>query len=101
MATKKKNTFTIGLALIVTGIFTLLAILGIVSPFQMWWLPITLIAVGILVVLNSKNTVYFLGWLCMVYGAVLLLTTVGLFHIPILWKISSAYPILFGLILIL
>ena len=101
MASKKNNTFIIGLAMLAIGIFSLLERLAIVSPFQAWWLPVILIVVGLLVVLSSKKTVYLLGWICMITGAVLLLMTVGLFHIPVLWKISTAYPLLFGLILIL
>lgn len=101
MATKKNNKFYIGLALLAIGIFTLLENLAIVSRFQAWWVPVILIVVGILVVLSSKKTVYLLGWICLIYGAVLLLMTIGLFHFPILWEISTAYPLLFGLILIL
>lgn len=101
MATKKSNTFAIGLALLFIGIFNLLESLSLVSRFRQWWLPVILIVVGILVVLSSKKTVYLLGWICMVYGALLLLMTVGLLSIPILQKISTAYPLLFGLILIL
>lgn len=101
MATRKNNVFTIGLALGIIGVISLLEVLTIISPYRGWWLPVILIVVGILVVLRSRRTVYFLGWLSMVFGAGLLLTTIGLFHLPVLWKIASAYPLLFGLILIL
>lgn len=101
MAAKKGTTFYIGLALVVIGVLQLLHSLGAIKPFQHWWVPIILIIVGILVIINRKGTVNILGWICLIYGGLLLLTTLGLFSLPILWQLTPAYWILFGLILIL
>jgi hypothetical protein len=102
MATKKGSAFFIGLALLVIGIITLLVALNVISPFHEWWLPIILIIVGILVIMNRKDICNVLGWICLVYGVVLLLMTLGVFHVAFLWDIAMAvFFILFGLILIL
>jgi hypothetical protein len=101
MANKKGSAFYIGLALVVIGIISLLEALGVFGPFQNWWLPIILIIVGVLVILNRKDVVNILGWICLIYGALLLLMTLGVFSLAFLWQISAIAWILFGLILIL
>jgi len=99
---KKGSAFYIGLALLVIGIISLLVALNVISPFHQWWLPIILIIVGILVIINRKDICNILGWICLVYGVVLLLMAIGLFHVAFLWQISMpVFFILFGLILIL
>lgn len=101
MAAKKGVTLYIALALIVIGIIGLLQTLGVMDIAKTWWLPIILIVVGLLVIIGRKGPVGILGWVCLIYGAVLLLMTIGLFQVAFLWRIAAAYPILFGLILIL
>jgi hypothetical protein len=101
MTKKKSTTFYIGLALLAIGIIILLQVLGIVIISQKWWLPVILIAVGLLVILGRKGPVGILGWIGFLYGAVLLLMAIGLFDIALLWQLSATYPLLFGLILIL
>ena len=101
MATKKGSAYYIGLALLVIGIISLLVALNVISPFQEWWLPIILILVGILVIMNRKGLCNILGWICIAYGALLLLMTLGVFSVAFLWQISPIFFILFGLILIL
>jgi len=101
MATKKGSPFYIGLALLVIGIISLLEHLDVISPFQKWWLPIILIIVGILVVMSRKGIVNILGWICVAYGALLLLMTLGVFSLAFLVQILPIYWILFGLILLL
>jgi hypothetical protein len=101
MATKKGSPFYIGLALLVIGFLSLLEHLNVISPFQKWWLPIILIIVGILVVMSRKGIVNILGWICVVYGALLLLMTLGVFSLAFLVQILPIYWILFGLILLL
>lgn len=101
MGTKKGIPLFIGLALLAIGFISLLATFNVVSISKTWWLPIILIIVGILVIMNSKGNVNILGWICLVYGAVLLLMTIGLFNIAFLWKLAPVSWILFGLILIL
>ena len=99
---KKGSAFYIGLALLVIGIISLLVALNVISQFQDWWLPIILIIIGILVIINRKDICNILGWICLVYGVVLLLMAIGLFHVAFLSQI--AYGVLFillGLILIL
>jgi hypothetical protein len=99
---KKGSAFYIGLALLVIGIISLLEVFDVISPFHHWWLPIILIIIGILVIINRKDICNILGWICLVYGVVLLLMTIGLFHVAFLWQISMpVFFILFGLILIL
>ena len=99
---KKGSAFYIGLALLVIGIISLLVALNVISPFHQWWLPIILIIVGILVIINRKDICNILGWICLVYGVVLLLMAIGLFHVAFLWQIADAvFFILLGLILIL
>ena len=99
---KKGSAFFIGLALLVIGIISLLVALNVISPFHQWWLPIILIIVGILVIINRKDICNILGWICLVYGVVLLLMAIGLFHVAFLSHIADAvFFILFGLILIL
>jgi hypothetical protein len=101
MASKKNVASTIGLALVAIGIISLLQALEAVGHFQIWWLPIILICVGILVIINGKKIVHILGWVCLVYGALLLLITMGLFNIPLLWELKSVIWLLFGLIILL
>lgn len=101
MATKKSTSFYIGLALLAAGTIVLLQVLGIVFIAQKWWLPVILVVVGLLVILGRKGPVVILGWIGFLYGAVLLLMAIGLFNINILWQLSAAYPLLFGLMLIL
>jgi hypothetical protein len=99
---KKGSAFYIGLALLVIGIISLLVALNVISQFQDWWLPIILIIIGILVIINRKDICNILGWICLVYGVVLLLMTLGLFYVAFLWHIADAvFFILLGLILIL
>lgn len=102
MATKKGSGFYIGLALLVIGIISLLVALNAISDFSKWWLPIILIIVGILVIMNRKDICNILGWICLVYGVVLLLMALGVFYVAFLVDIAMAVLfILFGLILIL
>jgi hypothetical protein len=101
MAEKKVSVTTIGLAMLIFGTLSLLESTGVFSPFRNWWLPVILIVVGLLVVLNRKGTVRILGWLCLGYGAVLLLMAMGLFHLTFLWQISPIAWIFFGLFLLL
>jgi hypothetical protein len=102
MATKKGSAFYIGLALLVIGIISLLVALNVLKPFHEWWVPIILIIIGILVIINNKGICNILGWICLVYGVVLLLMTLGLFYVAFLWQIADAvFFILLGLILIL
>ena len=101
MATKKSTTFYIGLALLIIGAIVLLQVLGIFFISQKWWLPVILLVVGLLVVLGRKGPAGILGWISFLYGAVLLLMAIGLFNINLLWQLSAAYPLLFGLMLIL
>lgn len=102
MANKKGSAFFIALALIIIGIITLLQALGVWGDFSQWWIPIILILVGIMVIIKTKAIVQILGWICLIYGVILLLMTLGLFYILFLWTISKPVLwILFGLILIL
>ncbi len=101
MANKKGSAFYIGVALIIIGIITLLQALGVWGDFHAWWMPIILILVGIMVIVSAKGITNILGWICLIYGVILLLMTIGLFYVAFLWQISSIGWILFGLILIL
>ncbi|MFC2155780.1 hypothetical protein ACFLRB_04740 [Acidobacteriota bacterium] len=102
MAAKKNSPFIIGLALTVIGIILLLQALNIASIAQKWWLPIILILVGAMVIMNiKKGIVNILGWICLIYGAVLLLMAFNLFQIAFLWRLTPAFWLLFGFILLL
>ena len=101
MAAKKSVTLYIALALLVMGVIELLNTFGIVNIGKAWWLPIILILVGLLVIISAKGMTHILGWICLVYGAILILMTMGLFQVAFLWKIAPASLILFGLILML
>jgi hypothetical protein len=101
MAAKKSVTLYVGLALLVIGTIQLLSVLGFIHIASIWALPVVLTLVGILVAVNGKRTEQALGWICVIYGVVMLLMNTGLFHSPFLWKISPLTWILFGLILIL
>ncbi|UCH97341.1 MAG: hypothetical protein JSV88_10955 [Candidatus Aminicenantes bacterium] len=101
MATKENCTFYIGLALLVIGIISLLESFSVFKTFQSWWLPIILIIIGILVITTRKGIVGILGGICLVYGALLLLMTLGVFSVAFLWQLHPVSWILFGLILLL
>lgn len=102
MAEKKTSPFFIGLALVVIGIIELLGTLKILVINPLWWWAIILIIVGVLVIINiKKGTVCILGWICLVYGVVLLLMAIGLFHVVFILNLHPAAYILFGLILLL
>ncbi len=102
MATKKSSAFHIGMALIFIGIFSLLEFYNVTRSFRGWWLPIILIIVGILVITSRRDITNILGWVCLVYGVLLLLATLGVLSVTFLWQIAiPVLLILFGLILIL